>query len=101
MNNILKTSENANPNYLATICKIESITPIDGADKLVKTIINGYDIIVSKEIKVGDIVIYIPIETSICDYFLSVNNLYELSCCQKNSNYSEILKLKRERETLL
>ena len=50
---ILKTGENANPNYLATICKIESTSPIVGADRLVKTVINGYDIVISKDMKPG------------------------------------------------
>ena len=91
---ILKTGENANPNYLATICKIESTHPISGADRLVKTVINGYDIVTTKDTKPGDIVVYIPVESSICDEFLSKNNLYELSCYEKNTNHDEIEKLK-------
>ena len=43
INDILKVGENANPNYLATICKIESTLPVVGADRLAKTVINGYD----------------------------------------------------------
>ena len=91
---VLKTQENANPNYLATICKIESTFPIEGADRLVKTVINGYDIVISKDMQVGDVVIYIPVESTICDDFLSRNNLYELSCYEKNANHNEIDNLK-------
>lgn len=94
INEILKTGENANPNYLATICKIESTLPVVGADRLAKTVINGYDIVISKDMKPGDIVVYIPVESSICDEFLSKNNLYELSCYEKNTNHDEIEKLK-------
>lgn len=87
MNTFFKLSENHNPNYLATICKIDEVYPIEGADKLVKTVINGYDIVISKEHKPGDIVIYIPVETSICENFLSKNNLYEFTEAHRNSNF--------------
>ena len=33
-------AKDANPNYLATICRIGEIFPIEGADKLVKTVVN-------------------------------------------------------------
>lgn len=93
MNTFFKLSENHNPNYLATICKIDEVYPIEGADKLVKTVINGYDIVISKEHKPGDIVIYIPVETSICENFLSKNNLYEFTEAHRNSNFSFVEKL--------
>ena len=50
---MLNISKNANPNYLATICRIEELTPIPNADRLVKTVINGYDLVISKDSKVG------------------------------------------------
>ena len=77
MKNIFVLNENSNPNYLATICKIDEVFPIEGADKLVKTVINGYDIVISKDHKPGDIVVYFPVESSICEKYLSANNLYE------------------------
>ena len=49
--------DGANPNYLATICRVGETFPIEGADKLVKTVINGYDIVVPKTTKEGDIVV--------------------------------------------
>ena len=65
----------ANPNYLCTICRFREMFPIEGADRLVKTVINGYDIVISKEHKEGDSVVYFPVETSICEQYLSANNL--------------------------
>jgi hypothetical protein len=56
MEKLFILKEGANPNYLATICKIEETIPIVGADRLVKTVINGYDIVISKDFNVGDIV---------------------------------------------
>lgn len=88
---MFKKSENFNPNYLASICKIEETFPIEGADRLIRTVINGYDMVVSKDMKPGDIVLYFPVETAICEKFLGANNLYEISEAHRNSNF-EIIK---------
>lgn len=65
MDKRFKLTKDANPNYLATICRIGTLYPIEGADRLMKTVINGYDIVVSKDYKEGDIVVYFPVESSI------------------------------------
>lgn len=88
----------ANPNYLATICKIGEIYPIENADNLVKTVVNGYDIVVSKDYKEGDIVVYFPVETAICEGYLSANNLYDRSEFERNSNAEEVKTLLLESE---
>lgn len=41
--------------------------------------------------KPGDIVLYFPVETAICEKFLGANNLYEISEAHRNSNF-EIIK---------
>lgn len=93
MSTFLKKSEDANPNYLATICQIENLYPIEGADRLMRTVINGNDMVVSKDMKVGDVVVYFPVETAICEQFLSANNLYELSEAHRNSNFDYVEQL--------
>ena len=55
---MLTKSENCNPNYLAKICKIEELYPIEGADNLLRTNIGGYDMVVSKDMQIGDVVVY-------------------------------------------
>lgn len=92
--------ENSNPNYLATICKVGEIHPIEGADKICRTIVNGFDIVVGKDTKEGDIVVYVPVETAICDEFLAANNLYEISEWERNANHAEVGALLAEAETL-
>ena len=84
------TSENANPSYLATICKVGKMHPIEGADKICRTTVNGADIVVGKDVKEGDIVVYVPVETVICESFLSSNNLFEISEWERNSNCEEV-----------
>ena len=92
-------NNNNGVNYLATICRVGEMFPIEGADRLVKTVINGYDIVIPKTHKEGDIVIYFPVETSICEQYLSANNLYELSLADKNSNFADVDKLIKDAET--
>lgn len=93
MNTFLRKSEDANPNYLATICQIENLYPIEGADRLMRTTINGNDMVVSKDMNIGDVVVYFPVETAICEQFLSANNLYELSEAHRNANFVEVEEL--------
>ena len=100
MDNRFKLTKDANPNYLATICKIGEVFPIEGADRLVKTVINGYDIVVSKDYKPGDIVIYFPVESSISPKYLSANNLYEISEFERNSNAEEVKAILIQAESL-
>lgn len=90
---VLKKSENANINYLAIISKISELKPIENADRLCTTVLNGYDIIVNKSTQVGDIVVFIPIESCICEKFLSVNNLYGIGDYEKNANAEEVASL--------
>lgn len=89
----LSISENGNPNYLATICKIENLYPIENADRLVRTVVNGFDMVVSKETQIGDIVVYFPCESQISRDYLSANNLYELSEYIMNDNSLEVHQL--------
>ena len=46
--------------------------------------------VISKNMKPGDIVVYFPVESAISEKFLSINNLYELHEAHRNSNYSEV-----------
>lgn len=87
---MFKINENSNPNYLATICKIGTVTPIENSDHLCKTVVNGFDIVIDNSMKEGDIVMYVPAETAICPEYLSKNNLYEISEYEKNSNADEV-----------
>lgn len=90
---MLRISEKANINYLAIVSRIEKLEPIPNADKLCLTTLNGYRIIVPTTMKVGDIVIYFPLECCISEKFLSSNNLYGISEYEKNFNEDEVKEL--------
>ena len=65
-----------NPNYCATIIVIDNIIELEGCDNIQSSLIFGCNVIISKDVKIGDIGIYFPAETALSDNFLSVNNLY-------------------------
>ena len=90
--------EGANPNYLCTICKIGETTPIEGADRLVKTVVNGYDIVISKEMTPGTVVVYFPVECALSPEYLGVNNLFERAEFERNANAEEVKALIEQAE---
>ena len=74
----LTTSENMSHEYCCTIVKIGEIKPIEGADKIVQTEVEGRTIIIGKdEVKEGDIMFYVSNECELNKDFLYVNNLYD------------------------
>ena len=62
-------SVKGNPNYCATIVAIENIISLEGCDNICATTIFGNNVIVSKDVKIGDVGIYFPVECSIKDIF--------------------------------
>lgn len=66
-----------NPNYAASIVSIKNIIDLEGCDNIKATTVFGNNVIISKDIKVGDLGIYFPVECSISSEFLSHNNLYD------------------------
>ena len=61
--NVFTFSKEGNKEYSASIVRIGDLIPIEGSDFLVKTVVEGEDIVVRKdEVKTGDIMIYARIE---------------------------------------
>lgn len=86
--------------YCASIIKINSLEPVENSQNLVRTIVGDKPILIRKnEIKEGDILIYLPIESKICSEFLCANNLYDWNHRNLNKNYPEVKKLEDEGET--
>lgn len=70
----LKKPENAN--YCATIVKLKNIIKLENCDNVVATTIFGFQAIVGKDSKEGDIGIVFPVETQLSEKFCSENNLF-------------------------
>lgn len=90
-NNVFTKSDSFKSEYSAAVIRIPELTPIDGSDFLAKTLVFGTQIVVRKDqVKEGDLAIYCSNETQINEKFLSVNNLYEIGCREKNANKEEV-----------
>lgn len=80
--------------YCCSVVKINELTPIDGSDFLAKTNILGTQIVVRKDqVSEGQIMFYAANETALNEKFLSINNLFEIGCRDKNSNYQDVKKI--------
>lgn len=75
---LLKITEGADPNYLATVVKVPTIKAHPNADKLEIVEIFGNTIVVGKGAYTeGELVVYFPVESAICSKFLSWANLFD------------------------
>lgn len=70
-------SDKANQNYLAKIVKLTNIRKHPGADRLQITTIDGNDVITGTDAKIGDAVVYFPLECAINKEYLSWSNSFE------------------------
>jgi hypothetical protein len=90
-NNVFTKSDGFKSEYSAAVIRVGELTPIEGSDFLAKTNVFGTQIVVRKDqVHTGDIMIYAANETQLNEKFLSVNNLYEISCREKNANKEEV-----------
>jgi len=72
----LITITNKESNYLARVMQIDNVVEIPGARTLQKTIIDFQEVAISKDIKVGDIVVYFPAGAQIDHEYLSATNSF-------------------------
>lgn len=81
-----------NSAYVARIVKVTNLKPIKGSKKLSTAIVCGYPVIVDQDVKLNDIMIFVPSGCAINKEFLGKNNLFEPSSYKLNSNRAEIDK---------
>lgn len=91
MGNIFLTkSENMSQEYCATVVRLGEIQAIEGANTVAKTLVNGRTIVIGKDHKEGDVMIYCSNESQLNFDFLSVNNLFQH--IDRNCNAEEVNK---------
>ena len=73
---MVEISKNSNKNYLGKIVCLNNLEPIEGADRIQTTTIDFQTVVISKDFKIGDYVVYFPVECSINPDFLSETNSY-------------------------
>lgn len=89
----MKLNKPRNENYCAFVAKVNSITKLDGCDNIVHANVNNYHVIVSKDVKDGEIGIFFPVECKLSTEFLHHNNLNRdktLNVDQNKSGYIEL-----------
>ena len=72
----MKLEKPKNPNYAAIVVEIKTIIQLEGCDNVQAAIIFGNQVIVSNDIKIGDVGIYFPLECQLSSLYLKENNLY-------------------------
>jgi hypothetical protein len=88
--NILSTSNDYNPNYVARIVTLEQLAPHPQADRLQLATVCGSVVITGLNAKVGDTYVYFPVECVINRKFLAWSNSFsdpELNQDQKEKGF--------------
>ena len=90
-----KQSQDGFPNYRATFTHIDKVFPIEGTDHLVRAIVAGRSVVVSNNIPLDNIYVYVPVESKLSHIYLKSNNLYRLSreTYYLNSNFDQVTTL--------
>lgn len=97
---MLSKSKSINENYAARIVRIDEIHPIPNAHSLVKAVLGTDTVVVSNDMKVGDIVAYFPEGCCISEKYLGAHNLFDASGAEKNSNYEDYKELGKKIQEL-
>lgn len=82
-----------NANYNATVVEIKTLVQLENCENVQAAIIMGNQVIVSKDVKIGDIGLFFPVETQLTKEYLSTNNLYrdpELNIDKTKKGYFEL-----------
>lgn len=90
---VFSKSDSFKSEYSCAIVRIGELHPIEDSDNLAKTNVFGTQIVVTRDVKEGDIMLYAANETQLNERFLSVNNLFEVGCRDKNANIEEVNKI--------
>ena len=72
----MKFEEPKNSNYCATVVSLKTFVDLPNCDFIKSAIIFGNSVIVSKDVKAGDVGLFFPVECQLSKEFLSNNNLY-------------------------
>ena len=72
----LSIKENST-NYVCTVVEIKDLFPIEGADKIQRCVVNGNDVVVSKDVKLGDKMLYFVSGTKLNEDYCVKNNLLD------------------------
>lgn len=72
----LEVTENSK-NYACSVVEIKDLFPIEGADAIVRTVVNGNNVVVPKSTEVGSKMLYFVSGTKLSTDYCKNNNLYD------------------------
>ena len=72
----LEVKENSK-NYACSVVEIKNLFPIEGADNVLRTVVNGNNVVVPKTTEVGSTMLYFVSGTKLSAEYCKVNNLYD------------------------
>lgn len=71
------TIKDGSTNYACSVVEIKNIFDIEGADMIKRTVVNGNNVVVGKDVQVGDIMLYFVSGTKLSTEYCHKNNLYD------------------------
>jgi hypothetical protein len=74
----LEVKENSK-NYACSVVEIKNLFPIEGADNVLRTVVNGNNVVVPKTTEVGSRMLYFVSGTKLSAEYCRVNNLFDNS----------------------
>lgn len=89
------TINEGSENYPCTVVKIGELHPIPNADNLMRTVLFGNNLIVSKTVKEGDVMLYFVAGTQLSEDLCYHNNLYDDSAMNSDTTEKGYISTKR------
>jgi len=92
--------ELTNPNYCATVFKVEKLVDLENCNNVVGLICFGEQAIVGKDTKIGDIGLFFNAENALSQDFCFNNNLFRDKQLNKDKNTGGYFELNRRIKTM-
>lgn len=89
------TTHEDSTNYACTVVKMGEMHPIEGADKIQRTVLYGNNLIVSKAVQEGDVMLYFVAATQLSEDLCFNNNLYDSHEMNKDTTEKGYVSAKR------
>lgn len=89
--------EDGSLNYACQVVEIDKVFPIEGKDRIQTTLINGNQIIISKDVKPGDVCLYFVSGTRLAEDYCYENNLYDSHELNKDTSKKGYLSPQKRR----
>lgn len=91
------TIEDNSRNYACSVVEVKEIFPIEGADTVVRTVVNGNNVVVPKTTEVGVKMLYFVSGTKLSANYCHKNNLYDKAEENYNTEKKGFISFKNRR----